>query len=154
MYSCPSSKGSKYKNADGLDCFLMGYAVNGNLYAQGAGDTYGGCNQINDGKIYVHSMSDINNPSETVFVTDSPQSITFNCTPFYTCLFNTKSKWDWDGDQGDSVSRGQRHNTGCNFTMLDGHAKYYKDGQGPLTNPCPAGYNDTGVQYWDPWYSK
>ena len=153
MYVCPSSKGSKYKNVDGLDGMLLGYAVNGNLYGMGSSGAKSGCDYINDGLVYVHSMSEINNPSETVFVTDCPQSLEYNCSPMYTCLFNTKSKFDWGGDCG-RASVAQRHNTGCNFTMLDGHAKFYKDGQGPLAPACPAGYDDRGVQYWDPWYTK
>ena len=37
-------------------------------------------------------------------------------------FFETVSQW----------KTASRHNGGANFTMADGHAKFYKDGQGPL----------------------
>ena len=41
-----------------------------------------------------------------------------------------------------------RHNGGMNFTFCDGHAKFFKKGQGPDNNQQDHwGY---GLKYWDP----
>ena len=42
---------------------------------------------------------------------------------------------------------GTRHNGGANFTMADGHAKYFKDHQGPLADDVNSG--GWGNGYWD-----
>ena len=157
MYECPSDKrhfkASVY-NAGyaSTDCFVIGYAMNAalNSSAAGKGD---GANQSNNGNIYVHSLSEMPNVSNTIFCADAP-TIWYSggqAGSAFVCRYTMKA---FKGMT--EKSTGNRHNDGANFTMLDGHAKFFKDGQGALNYTVPDSdhYNDTGYEYWDPWYNN
>ena len=60
--------------------------------------------------------------------------------PFYVDLYKNDT----------STKKPLRHNEGMNFTFCDGHAKYYKDNQGPLTQKQGYGKYEA---WWDPTVS-
>ncbi|MBQ7256091.1 MAG: DUF1559 domain-containing protein [Abditibacteriota bacterium] len=133
MYVCPSG-----------DRHAIGYSMNANL----VGST--GCfgiNAISNNDYTTHSMSEVPNPSETVFVCDAPiatwnHSSCMGVGVYHMTNFTTAaSPTAWQG--------AIRHNGGANFTLMDGHAKYFKDNQGPLAAKNYSNYVDDNVKYWD-----
>ena len=88
----------------------------------------------------VSSLGQMGNSSEIVFCCDAPATGAICAQFVYPSLIIA------DG----MTSKSMRHNGGCNFTFCDGHAKYFKDGQGPSNHSFPA-YGGT-TQYWDPKY--
>ena len=132
MYKCPSANKK-----------LAGYGMNNFL-----GGFY---EPIYDCNAWVPpAMSEIKSPSELVAFGDSlllSDKTVIGLSP-YLCSNNTAA------DYGQSyVETGMRHNGGSNWTMADGHAKFYKYGQGP-TEWYSKGQ---GAQPWvgsdNPWWN-
>lgn len=135
MYQCPSTQKD-----------VCGYAVNANIY--GTSSRSGG-NYCNEQNPVINSISDFPNPSETLFVCDvfvrKDQSKTIGIQSAYAVH---RSMWKVSNQYYHGAIR---HNGGMNCTMMDGHAKFYKDGQGPASGSDPGSYDDLGRKYWDPW---
>ena len=85
------------------------------------------------------SLSEIVNPSQTIFVTDGAQRTDKGGTylQIIPSLF-----YDWPK----AVCR---HISGSNWTFSDGHAKYYKSGQGPSSVGWSS-WKPEGWAWWDP----
>ena len=133
MYYCPSAK--SYKG-----CF--GYGMNFHLAWPGyvSGHTWAG-----DGNP-VLSLTQIKNPSQLVFITDSA---VFEQAGIYYSRFLITPMWQAWQDQ-----KCFRHNNGCNYTMCDGHATHFKRLQGPTGNGAdavPADFATSGLgnSWWD-----
>ena len=133
MFVCPSG-----------DRHAIGYSMNANLV--GSSGCFG-INAITNNDYTTHSMSEIANPSETVFVCDAPiatwnHSSCMGVGVYHMTNFTTAaSPTAWQG--------AIRHINGANFTLMDGHAKYFKDNQGPLAAKNYSNYVDDNVKYWD-----
>ena len=89
------------------------------------------------------ALSSFANTASTVFVCDTIQH-TYNggrgsvgMCPFYLDLYKSDP----------STVTTFRHNNGMNFTFCDGHAKYYKDNQGPCSQKQGYGHYEA---WWDP----
>ena len=94
------------------------------------------------------SMSQLQNTSDLVFVADVIQRTSDKATSGmgspYTLLFHDKDYNTW---KNWGVTDPIRHNGGCNFAMADGHAKYFKMDQGPLSVSCAW---DSFTKWWSP----
>ena len=131
MYECPSNKG---KLGYGYNMWLVG----GNGHLDVAAQVSWGADPI--------CLAQINNPSELVFVCDTLSYSSYQVAAGIVApiIVNT------DTLNGSSFTQAVRHLGGMNITYCDGHAKYCKLDQGPLSI---RGYNWGGEeQYWDPTY--
>ena len=135
MFECPSGQKG-----------VCGYAVNGGIY--GTASKSGG-NCLNDEQPEINSLSSFTNPSETLFVSDvfqrRDQKKSLGAQTSHTMLC------DWWITPNEYYIGPIRHNNGVNCTMMDGHAKFYKRGQGPSEGTDSWDYNDLGRKYWDPF---
>ena len=138
MYICPSAS----KKAPGY-----GY----NVCMQGLYNNSGDVNTW-----VPASQSMIKNTAETVCFGDSCQvNNNYGVTTFQPSFLWTEQQLKDHASEGAEnyyktnagYKSGLRHNEGANFTMADGHAKYYKNGQGPL---AVFSWNALGVN--DPWW--
>jgi len=138
-----------------------GGAVNGNYVKKKIGYGYNICLSFiahgsgfgmdaNNSNCKVYSISQLKYPSELVFIGDnwqySQSSDSKAWCHGYICS-KTASDYEYNNNKTeyDPVNR---HNGGANYTFCDGHAKYYKKGQGPAED---LGNNDGwGIHYWDP----
>ena len=127
MYICPS-----YKNA-------MGYAMNAYLSGSYTGNGDTGYLTTVEGYRTGLPLTQIKSTGSTVFVCDAAILSPFWGVNNVTVLW---TKGDWakadskvsgtaDIGGGPIVSWIDRHNGGANFTFCDGHAKFYKFGNGP-----------------------
>ncbi len=132
LYFCPS-----YKNQ-------LGYARN-MLLTSYADDAY--IMATADYFMQGIALAEIKATSEIVFTCEAPIYKSFWGLP--TTLAVLDGGWMYDSQNtgdgalgGDTWASGtKRHNGGANFTFCDGHAKFYKVGQGP--------YDNTNTN-WDP----
>ena len=95
------------------------------------------------------SLSSVKNPSGILFVCDTP----ILDTTMYGSLYITNHLLNALDNAGSGAVTAFRHNSGGNFTMCDGHAKYYKRGQGPSISYYEYGQGK-GKPFWDPAYWK
>ena len=134
MFVCPSYK-TKCPKTNRLNC---GYGMNCCIMAKNAKGV----------KVPI-SKAKIPNLAETVYISDTSmkdgQGYTLTLAETYpgyvdTSLRLSGSKFikNWDG---------LRHNEGAVFTMCDGHAAYFKKGQGPLETDTYA-TKGNGRSYW------
>jgi len=90
------------------------------------------------------SLSEIKNTAETVFCCDAGYELGSQCTIFdanpsvFTNYCTQKTPYN-----------PMRHNNGCNFTMCDGHTKYYKVGADNPTCSAKCGWM-MYIKWWDP----
>ena len=138
MFVCPSFK---VKNSV-YNRYQMGYGYNSYLLR----DAYPDMNATNMGVAKVYSLSELKNCSEMVFVADTSMNYADFCgylsqearPEFILDLYN----YGW--------KKGNRHNDGANFCMADGHAKYYKPGNGPMGKDANGNY----LYAWQsPWWN-
>lgn len=61
------------------------------------------------------------------------------------------SDWRYDNDKAQYLPV-NRHNGGSNYTFCDGHAKFYKKGQGPCALATGSDKSGWGDPIWDPRY--
>ena len=114
MFVCPSVKS------------YIGYGINGFLGASYSTTVW----KPVEAPI---SMTQIKKPSETVALCDT---MIDNSNANFPHSYLTISVYNIYPDEHSIVDKtkyksGCRHNGGTNFTFVDGHAKYYKFGQGP-----------------------
>ncbi|MBQ0106152.1 MAG: DUF1559 domain-containing protein [Armatimonadetes bacterium] len=96
-------------------------------------------------------LAGIPNSSEIVFCGDTVQ-FSGGASNLHKCVHVSPMYFlQWTTDTSSFIFA-DRHNGGGNFTFCDGHAKFYKKGQGP-TAPTPDGWGQNS-QYWDPNYYK
>ena len=105
------------------------------------------------------SLSSLNNTSELVFVTDA---VILRSNPITIAYCNALMSYPAvSGLAETNYILPHRHINGQTFTFCDGHAKYYKVGNGPLDPNCKItpGVGAAGnfywgdyCQYWDPRY--
>ncbi|MBQ0104976.1 MAG: DUF1559 domain-containing protein [Armatimonadetes bacterium] len=126
MYVCPSLKLKSKVWPYGP---VAGYGMN-NFLGSCSGNKVTG----------VAVLAEIKYPSETVFVCDV--AVGSNSEDYITY---TESYPKYVRNA--SATGKLRHNGGANFCMVDGHAKYYKDNQGPLNSGDWAWDGGDG-QYW------
>ena len=134
MYVCPSG----IKN-------VMGYGINAGLYSDSG--TFGQ-NYINNNCAPVPTLTQISKTAETVFVCDNIQKNDINVVGLSANVYNMRNF----NNAGSPYVKACRHNGGANFTMVDGHAKFYKDGQGPLQcslHTSQDAYDDRNYYWWD-----
>ena len=168
MFVCPShTKGGQTRSHMCAGQEVMGYGVNHYLSPGGDLDYSGWKPKLVGKPIYTSdnkecypliSLTELKSPSMTVFVSDTliwndtgwgnsyQQSAVTSCPLMLEpdqCNFAFGANWIMYG--------AQRHLKGCNFTMCDGHAKYYKSGQGSLktTTKCN-NTNYEGDKMWNP----
>ena len=139
MFVCPSyaQKVSGY--------FISGYAYN--LYISGIDPEVNLTNLKEGIKCTPVSLSAVKNPSELLFVGEAP----ILANSIYGSLYLTNHLLNALDNAGSGAVTSFRHNKGANFTMCDGHAKYYKRGQGPSISYYEYGYGK-GKPFWDPAY--
>ena len=139
MFVCPSYT----KKVSGYLCNGYGY----NVFLCGINPDSGMANVKDTTKYTPVSLSSVKNPSGILFVCDTP----ILDTTMYGSLYLTRHLLNALDNAGSGAVTSFRHNSGANFTMCDGHAKYYKRGQGPSGT-----YNQydhgTGMEWWDPAY--
>ena len=148
MYECPSRKVKM------LSYIAAGYALNFNIN----GDINVIMSTAANGSKALQPicLAEINNSSELVFVTDATHVPNSVVSIAYAAPIMSFAQYN-------GYNRPDHHNGGQNFTFCDGHAHYYKVGQGPLG--CDVNANGSmGVkpggnrlwgsltQYWDPKY--
>ncbi|MBQ0106135.1 MAG: DUF1559 domain-containing protein [Armatimonadetes bacterium] len=130
MFECPSATRG-----------AAGYGMNAQL--AGTNNT---CNKYDTTWAVPCTMSQIKNPSEVIFVTDTltwtEDNLPNSCGSVYPILICSAAGLR---------NRVVRHNGGMNVTFCDGHAKYCKMGNAPLIDSDAWGYN---FQYWDPEYPR
>ena len=130
MFICPSGHAKSF-----------GYGYNAMLC--------GGYNKCDAGATTfgaVTSLSQINKPSEVVFVSDTIQYR----DNYWVCSL-TAPVLVTEGHSsvtGNTFIKCARHNEGLNYTFCDGHAKYYKQFQGP-GEKVSGGWGDN-MKWWDP----
>ena len=133
MYKCPS--GSKTG---------AGYAYNQHMQ--------GLYNNNGDTSTWVApSVSMIPKTSETVCFGDGCRAGEWGVVNLIPCFYWTEQMLKNAGGENyyatnTNYKSGIKHNEGANFTMADGHAKYYKLGQGPLEK------HDNIYGMTDPWW--
>ena len=133
MFKCPS--GSKKGPGYGFSTCMQG------LYSN-SGDT---------NSWTAPTISMIKSTSETVCFADASRANDLCIVGIQPSYFWTESMLTERGveDYFQTVAGYQsalRHNGGANFTLADGHAKYYKLGQGPIQQ------NDNLFGVTDPWW--
>ena len=164
MYCCPSNTGKQGINRK--PDTVAGYAVNCNITSAGLFNSAGSIavyqaayaadnnNPVVPAGV---SLSQIKSTADFVFCCDALSapsgSYIFNIPVIGPALF-------WYSEYGNSgkeaVSGGNkplRHNGGANFTMADGHAKYFKKGNdNPTINCSSGGWGDASnaKKYWMP----
>ena len=161
LFVCPSSKFNRktdqpwnckywYCPSYGYNLFLgknqMDWAKWSNVYSWAVD-----MNEINP-----KSMSSIPKPSEVVFCCDTSDNSSNSTFVGGVARLVATTGVIHATDTGnfgyiDEVTS-VRHNGGCNFTFVDGHAKYYKDGMGPNENT--ADHLGKASTWWNPQYQK
>ena len=141
IYVCPSGAGS------------VGNGTNHNRMNKCFGYGYNPCLIYNGGSNGWHmdkatatplSLSEISNTSEIVFVGDCVQ---YKSGGWVEGIIGPRFINETVYTKANFVVP-MRHNGGMNFTFCDGHAKFFKKGQGPDNNQQDHwGY---GLKYWDP----
>ncbi|MBQ0105711.1 MAG: DUF1559 domain-containing protein [Armatimonadetes bacterium] len=142
MLACPSSK---FKNTNGgsKEIFVVTYGINpyiGGCPANCNVTTYSlGSAQNNMSSV---AMSQVKNTAETIFIGESSANLYssgwWGSAPLAKSFVFTIPGW-FSLNQSDKENP-TRHNGGSNWTMADGHAKYYKDLSGPTSNRQNNGY--------------
>ena len=103
------------------------------------------------------SLSSLSNTSELVFVTDA---VILKSNPITVAYCNALMSYPAvSGITETNYHIPHRHINGQTFTFCDGHAKYYKVGNGPLDPNCGTNgalggnfYWGDYTKYWDPRY--
>ena len=105
------------------------------------------------------SLTEIKNPSSTVFVVDTNIGREDGIeggkdyTSYSTIIpFYMDPTTGYDYNQRDWINT-SRHLSGANFTFCDGHAKYYKNGQGPMLASLDCSnttWRAEGNKMWNP----
>ncbi len=97
-------------------------------------------------------LSEIVNSSETVFVAETIQRNKGlgDYPPFsYICVHPEAINYWVDNYYMVYYTPAPSHNDGLNYTMCDGHAKYFKRKDGPCKEQ-PYQHNPVGLKWWDP----
>ena len=148
MYACPSSK---FKNTNGgsKELFVVCYGINPYIGGVPHGSnvtTYAAYT----GTLSAVAMSQVKNTAETIFVgetsANSFASGWWGSSPLAKSYIYTMPGFFSFNDA--SHENPTRHNGGSNWTMADGHAKYYKDLSGPTSNRQNNGYGNDHYM-WD-----
>ena len=134
---CPSSPAPYTLNGHKYQCTSYGY--NAYLSTKPGETTYFNGYTGNEQRKYARSMPEIKNLSEMVFCADTyvqPRNVP---TVYHSSGVSYASPFTCYGNHSYAWGCADRHNGGINFTLADGHAKYYKIMQGPM---AVTQYND------------
>ena len=141
MFACPSNSGKKM-NGGQADVYVTTYGIN---------PWVGGCPSdcyvrtydlgTANGKLTAVAMAQIKNTAETVFIgettTNKYASGWWGSSPLAkSYVFTIPGFFNNNGADKPIPN----HNGGANWTLADGHAKYYKDLSGPTSNRNNNGY--------------
>ena len=151
MLVCPSC-GFKPYNKWGVQFYPVSYGYNLQLVKTGWPNWYTleGMNPL--------SLSSCSRTAEIVFCSESPcldngtfvKPVISTSPGIQHATKNAENQVGSLRDKNGNYINCMRHTNGANYTFVDGHAKYYKDGQGPADVANTGDPMGNDHKYWNP----